>query len=148
VWKLVLSPRWWGGHLLVVIGVLVMLRLGLWQWHRAQSPSGGIQNYAYAFQWPLFAVFALVLWWRTLKIEAARAAAGDNPDALDRPLSRLGAEPFAEPDIDHLPGVRVGITTVAPIDDAEDEEVRVYNAYLARLNAANDRVTQGRARQA
>jgi DNA-binding transcriptional regulator of glucitol operon len=61
-----LGPKWWLLHVFVLAAVLVMLRLGLWQWHRANSASGGIQNYAYAFQWPIFACFALFLWVRTL----------------------------------------------------------------------------------
>ena len=130
--KLLLSPRWWGFHLLVVAAVLVMLRLGLWQWHRAQSPSGGIQNFAYAFQWPLFAVFALVLWWKTLRIELAGSK--DETGESARPLSRLGARPLPEPEIMHVNGVRIGISTPAVEPDEDDEEVRVYNAYLARLN--------------
>jgi hypothetical protein len=131
--KLLLSPRWWGVHALVVVVVLIMLRLGLWQWHRSQSPSGGLQNYAYAFQWPLFAVFTLGLWWKTLRIEIA--GQNDETGQSERPLSRLGARPLPEPDIQHLPGVRVGISTPTIETDADDIEVSTYNAYLARLNA-------------
>ena len=58
--RILLSPKWLAGHLFVIAAVLVMLRLGLWQWDRSQSGSGGIQNYAYAFQWPCFAVFTIV----------------------------------------------------------------------------------------
>ena len=129
---MLLSPKWLGLHLLVLLIVLVFLRLGLWQWDRAQSPSGGIQNYAYAFQWPLFAVFGLVLWWKTLKIEVDGAA--DETGAAPRPLSRFATPPLPEPNIEHRDGVRVGITTVAPTDE-DDAEVNAYNAYLAKLNA-------------
>lgn len=132
--KLLLSPRWWGVHLLVLVAVLVMLRLGLWQWHRAESKSGGIQNFAYAFQWPLFAVFALVLWWKTLRIEAAKQR-GEAPPTTKGPLAGFGAEPLPPSPISYHNGVRVGITTQLPAVDEDDEEVRVYNAYLARLNA-------------
>lgn len=135
--KVLLTPRWWGLHLFVLVMVLVMMRLGLWQWHRAQSRSGGIQNYAYAFQWPLFAAFAIGLWWKTLRIEAAGQR--DETGAAQRPLSRtaerLAAAPLPEPDIRHREGVRIGISTVAPETDADDDEVRTYNAYLAQLNA-------------
>jgi hypothetical protein len=131
--KVLLSPKWWGLHLLVVVLVLCFLRLGLWQWHRAQSPSGGIQNYAYAFQWPLFAVFGVVLWWKTLKIELAGEA--DETGAAPRPLSRFATPALPEPDIEHRDGVRIGITTAPqPVDEADDE-VNTYNAYLAKLNA-------------
>jgi hypothetical protein len=140
--KILLSPKWWGLHLLVFTLFLVFLRLGLWQWHRAQSPSGGIQNYAYAFQWPLFAVFGLVLWWRTLKIEVAGEA--DESGTAPRPLSRLAARPLPEPEIEHRDGVRIGISTPAAPVDADDDEVNTYNAYLAQLNARSVAVTTRR----
>jgi hypothetical protein len=140
--KILLSPKWWGLHLLVFTLFLVFLRLGLWQWHRSQSPSGGIQNYAYAFQWPLFAVFGLVLWWRTLKIEVAGEA--DESGAAPRPLSRFGAPPLPEPEIEHRDGVRIGISTAPTAVDADDDEVNTYNAYLAQLNARSVAATTRR----
>jgi hypothetical protein len=142
--RILLSPKWWGLHLFVVVLVLVFLRLGLWQWHRAQSPSGGIQNFAYAFQWPLFAVFGIVLWWKTLKIEVAGQA--DETGAAPRPLSRFAAPPLPEPDIQRRDGVRVGITTRAEPVDEDDDEVTTYNAYLARLNARDAALTTGQRR--
>jgi hypothetical protein len=139
--KVLLSPKWWGLHLLVMVLVLSFLRLGLWQWDRAQSPSGGIQNYAYAFQWPLFAIFGLVLWWKTLKIEIAGEAdeSGNSP----RPLSRLATPALPEPDIEHRDGVRIGITTAPQPVDENDDEVNTYNAYLAKLNARAASATGG-----
>ncbi len=132
--KILLSPKWWGLHLFVVVLVLVFLRLGLWQWHRAQSPSGGLQNWAYAFQWPLFAIFGVVLYWKTLKIEVDGEA--DDSGESPRPLtSRLRAAPLPEPKIEHRPGVRIGISAPSAEIDEDDEEVATYNAYLARLNA-------------
>jgi hypothetical protein len=142
--KILLSPKWWGLHLFVIVMVLVFLRLGLWQWHRAQSPSGGIQNFAYAFQWPLFAAFGIVLWWKTLKIEVAGEAdaTGESP----RPLSRLAAPALPEPAIEHRAGVRIGISTPAQPVDEDDIEVNTYNAYLAKLNARAAAATNGRQR--
>jgi hypothetical protein len=137
--KILLSPKWWGLHVFVVILVLVFLRLGLWQWHRATSPSGGIQNYAYAFQWPLFAGFGLVLWWKTLKIEVAGEA--DDTGVAPRPLSGFAAKPLPEIKIERRDGVRIGITTPAARIDDDDDEVKLYNAYLARLNARDDATT-------
>jgi hypothetical protein len=142
--KILLSPKWWGLHLFVVVTVLVFLRLGLWQWHRAQSPSGGIQNYAYAFQWPLFACFGLVLWWKTLRIEVAGEA--DESGTSPRPLSRLAAPALPEPDIRHHDGVRIGITTAMQPVDEDDDEVNTYNAYLATLNARDAAASSGQRR--
>jgi hypothetical protein len=143
--KILLSPKWWGLHLFVLVTVLAFLRLGLWQWHRANSPSGGIQNYAYAFQWPLFAGFGLVLWWRTLRIEVAGEA--DETGTAPRPLSRFAAPPLPEPDIEHRDGVRIGITTAAQPIDETDDEVNTYNAYLAKLNARAATAHGGQRRQ-
>jgi DNA-binding transcriptional regulator of glucitol operon len=137
--RILLSPKWWGLHLFVIALVLVFLRLGLWQWHRAQSPSGGIQNYAYAFQWPLFAVFGIVLYWKTLKIEL-NGEADESGEAV-RPLSGLAAKPLPAPEIERQPGVRIGISTVVPDVDEDDDEVATYNAYLARLNARANAVS-------
>jgi DNA-binding transcriptional regulator of glucitol operon len=143
--KILLSPKWWGLHLFIVVLVLVFLRLGLWQWHRAQSPSGGIQNYAYAFQWPLFAVFGLVLYWKTLKIEVDGRA--DETGESPRPLtSRLAVPAMPEAKIEHLPGVRIGISAPTIVVDEDDEEVASYNAYLARLNAQAERASAGHRR--
>jgi len=140
--RVLLSPKWWGLHLFVVALVLLFLRLGLWQWHRAQSPTGGLQNYAYAVQWPLFAVFGVVLWWKTLKIEIAGEA--DETGASPRPLSRFGAPSLPKPDIAHRDGVRIGISSPATADD-DDDEVKAYNAYLAQLNTRATASTQRRA---
>ena len=121
--------RWWWAHLLVIAAILVQLRLGLWQWHRATSPTGGLQNYAYAFQWPLFAVFTAVLWIRTLREETRRAAGEPIGRELRRPM------PDEPADIEEHAGIRVGITTELPPIDTDDAEVVAYNAYLAKLNA-------------
>lgn len=128
----VLAPKWWGLHIGVLIAVLVMLRLGLWQWHRAESASGGIQNYAYAFQWPLFAVLAIVLWFKTLQEEVRR-----DPEASDtdhRPLPQQ-----VDADIVRQPGVVIGVQTpVMAVPDAEDDpEVAAWNARLTALNKAH-----------
>jgi DNA-binding transcriptional regulator of glucitol operon len=146
--RILLSPKWWGLHLLCIFLVVLFLRLGLWQWHRAQSPSGGIQNYAYAFQWPLFAVFGIVLYWKTLQIELAGETdeSGESPRPLSGPLAGLAAKPLPELKIEHQrgadgrPSVRVGISTSLPTPDEDDEEVATYNAYLARLNARSSAV--------
>ena len=143
--KILLSPKWWGLHLLVVALVLVFLRLGLWQWHRAQSPNGGIQNYACAFQWPLFAGFGLVLYWKTLRIEVAGEA--DESGQSPRPLpSRLAAPALPAPDIRHHEGVRIGSSTPTAASDDDDIEVATYNAYLAKLNAQAERAAAGHRR--
>jgi hypothetical protein len=121
--------RWWWLHVLATAAILVQLRLGLWQLHRVESPTGAIYNYAYAVQWPLFAVFTAVLWIRTLREEAHRAAGEPIARELRRPM------PDEPADVWESEGVRIGITTELPPVDTDDEEVTTYNAYLARLSA-------------
>ncbi|HEU5034448.1 MAG TPA: hypothetical protein VFT62_06785 [Mycobacteriales bacterium] len=127
----VLAPKWWLVHVLVVVAVLVMLRLGLWQWHRANAANGGIQNYAYAFQWPVFAAFAIFLWGKTLYEEVRRGGPKADPDKPVVPLT-------PEADIRYASGYRVGLTTEAVSVDADDDpDVAAWNARLAALNAAH-----------
>ena len=135
----ILAPKWWVVHLLVAATVYAMLRLGLWQWHRANSKSGAIQNYAYAFQWPLFAIFGIVLWVKTLQDEVRR------PDGADRRDPRTH---HVAPDatIIRQPGVRVGISTPEIVVDDDDQEVAAWNARLAALNAATAAVESRRTR--
>jgi hypothetical protein len=125
-----LAPKWLALHAVVIAAVLVMLRLGLWQWHRAESSSGGIQNFAYAFQWPIFAVFAIVLWIRTMHEDLRR---GPSAHGADQPQQRL------EADVVRGGGIVIGVQTPAPSQEEidADPEVAAWNARLAALNAAH-----------
>jgi hypothetical protein len=135
----VLAPKWWLVHLFVAGVVYGMLRLGLWQWHRANSRTGGIQNYAYAFQWPLFAVFGIVLWVKTLQDEVRRPAGSDRRDPRTHHVA-------PDATIIRRPGVRIGISTPAIEVDEGDAEVAAWNARLAALNAADAAVESRRSR--
>lgn len=137
----VLTPKWCLAHLVLVAAVLVMLRLGLWQWHRAESPTGGLQNYAYALQWPLFAVFAIVVYVKTM-LEDFRQ---DSTSGGRQPRARALAPEQAG--VMRQPGVRVGVAT-GPIEIADDdEETREWNARFTALNAASAATESRRARR-
>jgi DNA-binding transcriptional regulator of glucitol operon len=127
----VFTPKWCLAHLVLVAAVLVMLRLGLWQWHRAESKTGGIQNYAYAMQWPLFAVFAIVVYVKTM-IEDLR-----HDEESPRHAPRQRALPPEQAGVMRQPGVRVGVRTGPNAIDDDDEETLAWNARLAALNAAS-----------
>lgn len=135
-----LSWRWCLAHLVLVAAVLVMLRLGQWQWDRANSSSGGLQNYAYALQWPLFAVFAVVVYVKTMREDARHGPLGSSagPVRLDPSASGVRRED----------GVRVGVSTPDVVVDADDVETQEWNARLAALNAAAARTEGARAQGA
>ena len=123
VWRFLIKPRWVGWHLLMVVLFWGMLWLGDWQFHRAIAGNG--LSWAYTFEWPLFAVFAVVFWAKTIKDEF-RIKRGLAPgSAAGSPVG-----------LDDLP-VRVRAVQAGPAspEDDEDEELSAYNAYLARLNA-------------
>jgi DNA-binding transcriptional regulator of glucitol operon len=122
-----LAPRWLAWHAFALVATVVMLRLGLWQWHRSEATHSA-QNLGYALQWPAFAIFAIVVWLRT-----CRDAVRPPPDA--KPATRKPRPEVA--------------AAVVPVTDEEDPELAAYNRYLARLNsdagsAQPDRARPGR----
>jgi hypothetical protein len=122
VWRFLVTPRWLGWHVLMVVAFWGMLWLGDWQLHRALS--GNALSWAYTFEWPLFAGFAVVFWARTIRDEfRIRRGGGEVPEA---------AEAASAAQI--LPAGLGTAQVQQPDDDADDAELAKYNAYLARLN--------------
>lgn len=122
--RLVLSPRWILWHLLTLGAMVTCGFLAAWQWRRAGSALGSAVNVGYGLQWPVFAVFFAVIWWRMLRIELAKVseAAAAQPESADAAPS--GLSPFA-----YRP------PTMRPVTDAEDPELAEYNRMLAALAA-------------
>jgi hypothetical protein len=90
-WVLLLRPRWLAWHAFVVLATAGMLYLGDWQLHRAES--GNELSWAYTFEWPLFAGFAVYFWFKSLRDELREGGAEPEPGAAE--WAAGGAEPAA-----------------------------------------------------
>lgn len=90
----------------LVLVVCATIGLAYWQWTRFQSGSGTFQNLGYAFQWPLFGIFAVYAYRTGMKLEnqAAEAqAAADDPDFLFQADLKEFGEEVTRIDDDFLP---------------------------------------------
>jgi hypothetical protein len=123
VWRFLVQPRWLGWHVFMVVSFWGMLWLGDWQFHRALA--GNALSWAYTFEWPLFAGFAVVFWAKTIRDEF-RIKRGQPLTASSGLRDRLPAGV--------LGGYVTAAQTAAPEED-ESEELSAYHAYLARLNS-------------
>jgi DNA-binding transcriptional regulator of glucitol operon len=155
--RFVFAPRWVFGHVLVVVAVASCLLLAQWQWGRAEI-THSLQNMAYALQWPLFAVFFAVMWWRMLRLESQRldeeaefgpefeevgSVGSDTVEssAVESGAAESGA-PVGSPSVsEQSPPTRAEPVRIPeqPADDLDDDpELAAYNRMLAAL-AVRDR---------
>lgn len=146
-WLFLVQPRWLLWHLAMVVSFVGMLWLGDWQWHRAMRGNG--LSWAYTFEWPLFAVFAVVFWAKTIRDEL-RIRSGKIPDPKRiRELEAAAAEARMLSKIDpNRPRALTAGSESAELgisqqedwnqpwaeDEPPDPELDEYNAYLAKLH--------------
>jgi hypothetical protein len=111
-----LSKRALTLHGVILVVVPGFMALCLWQLHRALD--GNELSWAYVFEWPLFAGYAVYMWWRLVH-ERPAADVTTTPDPADETRDAAA----------HAPD---------DVDPTEDPELAAYNDYLARL-AQQDR---------
>src|SRR5689334_24800879 len=119
-WRFLITPKWLGWHALVILSVLGMLWLGNWQLHRAQA--GNALSWAYTFEWPLFAVFAVVFWAKTIRDEF-RIRRGEMPDP--RAAAEAQSLPAGVTGTEQVKVGQVSVIQATPAgaaDGDEDEE--------------------------
>jgi hypothetical protein len=142
--------------------LLVLLPVFAWLtwWQLTRALAGNTLSWAYTFEWPLFAGYAVYVWWQLIHDQTAAVTrrvlssedGGEGPDA--------GRPDAGHPDADHrepgwaLSGGRrknVAIAARSAVepgteahgerfaDQTPDEAARLaaYNKYLAQLGAAD-----------
>ncbi len=127
---MLLSPRWLLRHALLLAVVAVFALLGWWQLRRAEGGNG--RSIGYAFEWPLFAAFAIYWWGRTIYTERHPPAAPDGPSAGPVTESADGGPQAWRPTGPSRPA----------IEEEPDEELDAYNRRLAWLHAQDQRTAR------
>ena len=122
-WHFLVTPRWLGWHAFTVLAVAGMLWLGDWQFHRAEA--GNALSWAYTFEWPVFAVFGVAFWVKTIRDEFKPPADPGEAEYTGLPPGAAGAAGTA---------ARSGRPDGPGAEEEDDPELAAYNAYLARLN--------------
>jgi len=122
-WFFLITPRWLAWHAFAVLAAWGMLWLGAWQFHRAEG--GNALSWAYTFEWPIFTIFGVIFWAKTI-IDEYRSPGGPAKAGVGAALTQV--ESMALPPAAHTP---------AEHDDQADDdpELAAYNSYLAKLNS-------------
>lgn len=110
-----LAPRWLVVHTLAVCLVLSFAALGWWQLHRAES--GNTRSFAYALEWPSFALLVIGFWVKVIRDELR----GTGHASVER-----------------ADGARVPSIGRAATRDADTAELAAYNRYLAARASERD----------
>ncbi len=113
-----LTPGWLGLHALAIALCASFLGFGWWQYDRAQA--GNDRSWAYTFEWPIFAVFVIVMWVKMVR---------DERDGVPPEAPRVIEEP-AEAAVKR---------EIIRRQEEEDPALAAYNRYLARLNSESHR---------
>jgi hypothetical protein len=125
--KVWLSRRAIKLHVVILIVVPGFLALCLWQVSRALG--GNTLSWAYVFEWPLFAGYAIYMWWRFV-----HEAADDSPPpaAASAGTASAGTAP-GDPTAATAGTMPETETEETPQELEEDKEMAAYNEYLAQL---------------
>jgi hypothetical protein len=121
------SRRAVGLHVLIIVIVPTFAALCIWQVRRALG--GNDLSWAYVFEWPFFAGYAVYMWWRFVH-EAPLDAAPARTQPVDthgRSDSEVG-----NTDGNGSNGADAS-TAIADGTDSDAAERAAYNAYLAEL---------------
>jgi hypothetical protein len=123
------SRRSIGLHVVIVVIVPTFAALCVWQVHRALD--GNNLSWAYVFEWPFFAGYAVYMWWRFVH----EVPSGEAPDI--RPEADVALAPAGErngPQNVSTESEPNGSYSKAQVPtDSETADLDAYNDYLANL---------------
>jgi len=108
-----LSPRALLLHLMLVVWVGVCVGAGVWQIGRAANGNG--LSYAYAIEWPAFAIVGVFGWWKLI-----------HADEVDEEMVRARKE--------YEDRMRSEAQVARRVDEGEDPALAAYNDHLAELS--------------
>jgi uncharacterized membrane protein len=118
---------WLGLHAVAIVLVTAFLGFGWWQLQRAEA--GNMRSWGYTFEWPMFAIFVIVMWVKMMYDEVHQ----DGREAEEE--ARTAAAPRRALAGAAVPGGNGQVAGSGQGHDAEtDPELAAYNRYLARLN--------------
>jgi hypothetical protein len=109
-------------HLTAAVVVPGCIALCWWQVTRALG--GNTLSWAYVFEWPIFAGYAVFMWWKLIHDPGPARSGGADPVS---PAPNATGEPRVD-----------GGPVRSAKDMAEDEEMASYNRYLAALHASDE----------
>jgi hypothetical protein len=134
-WWFLITPRWLAWHTFAVLAAWGMLWLGDWQFHRAEG--GNALSWAYTFEWPIFTIFGVVFWGKTIADEWKAAGRRAQAARAEATASTAAAASAALPARDGLALPAAAHVAAAADEFAEedDPELAAYNAYLSRLSS-------------
>jgi hypothetical protein len=131
----------------VAVALVVPACVALTWWQVSRALSGNTLSWVYSFEWPIFAAYALYMWWKLLHEEPASEAGdpksvgaaatpgtplpGDGTPRGDR--ARLGPGPGGDGGAGAEAGAEAGE------EGGDEDELAAYNRYLAELNASGKR---------
>ncbi len=127
---------WWtrravGFHVTLAVVVPAFIALFWWQVQRVRQ--GNTLSWAYVFEWPFFAGYAVYLWWKLVHDQPQ-----SEPDAVSWGAGGgAGCQEESPPSDRGMPGARTADSERDPLG----EELEAYNRYLAGLHEAGRRKT-------
>jgi DNA-binding transcriptional regulator of glucitol operon len=111
-------------HAVILVLVPAFMALCIWQITRALG--GNSLSWAYVFEWPIFAGYAVYMWWRFVHEAAEDTQSPPQPDGQGAPAeTEAGAQLRSAHGSD---------------EQGQDADLAAYNAYLAQL-AERDKAT-------